>query len=209
MRVALAIDRSAARTWSADAAHVAVRDAPGRPTGRCRTSGACGSAAVDPSRRASGSVPSADAQLAAPRGEAYGVGMDPPPGPARSRLADDPVDGAAAAFMRAVHERFGDPATIRTDWTDEPMVLFSHRDSAIAGRPDLGVSASLRPSRRCAGAAPRANAAAARQPTSPAGSQAACWPRRSPLRIEEEIVDDVDVEYTGVIGAGRRLPEPR
>jgi hypothetical protein len=58
--------------------------------------------------------------------------MDPPPGPARSRLADDPVDGAAAAFMRAVHERFGDPATIRTDWTDEPMVLFSNRDSAIA-----------------------------------------------------------------------------
>jgi cytochrome P450 len=30
-----------------------------------------------------------------------------------------------AAFMRRVHERFGDPVTIRTFWTEEPMVLFS------------------------------------------------------------------------------------
>jgi cytochrome P450 family 135 len=30
-----------------------------------------------------------------------------------------------AAFLRRVHERFGDPVTIRTLWTDEPMVLFS------------------------------------------------------------------------------------
>ncbi len=30
-----------------------------------------------------------------------------------------------AAFLRTVHERFGDPATIRTYWTAEPMVLFS------------------------------------------------------------------------------------
>src|SRR3954447_8530753 len=30
-----------------------------------------------------------------------------------------------AAFMRSVHERFGDPVTIRTYWTEEPMVLFS------------------------------------------------------------------------------------
>jgi cytochrome P450 len=28
-----------------------------------------------------------------------------------------------------VHERFGDPVTIRTFWTDEPMVLFSHPDA--------------------------------------------------------------------------------
>ena len=28
-----------------------------------------------------------------------------------------------------VHERFGDPVTIRTYWTDEPMVLFSHPDA--------------------------------------------------------------------------------
>ncbi len=31
-----------------------------------------------------------------------------------------------AAFMRGAHERFGDPVTIRTYWTEEPMVLFSH-----------------------------------------------------------------------------------
>src|SRR5205807_1513259 len=29
---------------------------------------------------------------------------------------------------RAVHERFGDPVTIRTYWTSEPMVLFSDPD---------------------------------------------------------------------------------
>jgi cytochrome P450 family 135 len=29
------------------------------------------------------------------------------------------------AFLRRVHERFGDPVTIRTYWTEEPMVLFS------------------------------------------------------------------------------------
>jgi cytochrome P450 len=34
-----------------------------------------------------------------------------------------------AAFLRRVHDRFGDPVTIRTYWTDEPMVLFSHPDA--------------------------------------------------------------------------------
>jgi cytochrome P450 family 135 len=34
-----------------------------------------------------------------------------------------------AAFLRRVHERFGDPVTIRTFWTEEPMVLFSHPDA--------------------------------------------------------------------------------
>src|SRR5205807_1242642 len=34
-----------------------------------------------------------------------------------------------AAFMRRVHRRFGDPATIRTYWTAEPMVLFSHPEA--------------------------------------------------------------------------------
>jgi cytochrome P450 family 135 len=34
-----------------------------------------------------------------------------------------------AAFLRGVHRRFGDPATIRTYWTEEPMVLFSHPDA--------------------------------------------------------------------------------
>src|SRR3954464_15588038 len=34
-----------------------------------------------------------------------------------------------AAFMRDIHARFGDPVTIRTYWTEEPMVLFSHPDA--------------------------------------------------------------------------------
>jgi cytochrome P450 family 135 len=34
-----------------------------------------------------------------------------------------------AAFMRRIHGRFGDPVTIRTYWTQEPMVLFSHPDA--------------------------------------------------------------------------------
>jgi cytochrome P450 len=34
-----------------------------------------------------------------------------------------------AAFLRRVHERFGDPVTIRTYWTEEPMVLFSDPDA--------------------------------------------------------------------------------
>jgi cytochrome P450 len=34
-----------------------------------------------------------------------------------------------AAFTRAAYERYGDPCTIRTYWTPEPMVLFSHPDA--------------------------------------------------------------------------------
>jgi cytochrome P450 family 135 len=34
-----------------------------------------------------------------------------------------------AAFLQRVHRRFGDPVTIRTYWTDAPMVLFSHPDA--------------------------------------------------------------------------------
>jgi cytochrome P450 len=34
-----------------------------------------------------------------------------------------------AAFLQGVHRRFGDPVTIRTFWTEEPMVLFSHPDA--------------------------------------------------------------------------------
>ncbi|HKP20489.1 MAG TPA: cytochrome P450 [Thermoleophilaceae bacterium] len=34
-----------------------------------------------------------------------------------------------AAFLQRVHGRFGDPVTIRTFWTDEPMVLFSNPDA--------------------------------------------------------------------------------
>jgi cytochrome P450 len=56
--------------------------------------------------------------------------MDLPPGP-RAPAAWQTVGWLArpAAFMRRAHERFGDPVTIRTYWTDEPMVLFSHPDA--------------------------------------------------------------------------------
>lgn len=33
------------------------------------------------------------------------------------------------AFMQQLHTRFGDPVTIRTYWTEEPMVLFSSPDA--------------------------------------------------------------------------------
>jgi cytochrome P450 len=33
------------------------------------------------------------------------------------------------AFLRRAHDGFGDPVTIRTFWTEEPMVLFSHPDA--------------------------------------------------------------------------------
>jgi cytochrome P450 len=56
--------------------------------------------------------------------------MELPPGP-RAPAAWQTIGWMArpAAFMRRVHERYGDPATIRTYWTEEPMVLFSHPDS--------------------------------------------------------------------------------
>jgi cytochrome P450 family 135 len=55
--------------------------------------------------------------------------MDLPPGP-RAPAAWQTAAWMArpAAFLRRVHDRFGDPATIRTYWTAEPMVLFSHPD---------------------------------------------------------------------------------
>src|ERR1700750_3442554 len=56
--------------------------------------------------------------------------MELPPGP-RAPAAWQTVGWLArpAAFMRTAHERYGDPVTIRTYWTDEPMVLFSHPDA--------------------------------------------------------------------------------
>ncbi|HYJ22546.1 MAG TPA: hypothetical protein VEW07_11040, partial [Solirubrobacterales bacterium] len=52
-----------------------------------------------------------------------------PPGP-RAPAAWQTVAWTVrpAAFLARVHERFGDPVTIRTYWMDEPMVLFSHPD---------------------------------------------------------------------------------
>ena len=56
--------------------------------------------------------------------------MDLPPGP-RAPAVWQTVAWMArpAAFLRGLHERFGDPVTIRTYWTEEPMVLFSHPDA--------------------------------------------------------------------------------
>jgi cytochrome P450 family 135 len=56
--------------------------------------------------------------------------LELPPGP-RAPAAWQTVGWTVrpAAFLRRVHERFGDPVTIRTFWTDEPMVLFSGPDA--------------------------------------------------------------------------------
>ena len=55
--------------------------------------------------------------------------MDLPPGPRAPAVWQTLAWMARpAAFLRGVHDRFGDPATIRTYWTEEPMVLFSHPD---------------------------------------------------------------------------------
>ncbi len=56
--------------------------------------------------------------------------MELPPGP-RAPAIWQTVGWMArpAAFMRRAHHRFGDPVTIRTYWTAEPMVLFSDPDS--------------------------------------------------------------------------------
>ena len=58
--------------------------------------------------------------------------MDLPPGP-RAPAVWQTVAWMArpAAFLRGLHERFGDPVTIRTYWTEEPMVLFSHPDAVL------------------------------------------------------------------------------
>ena len=56
--------------------------------------------------------------------------MDLPPGP-RAPAVWQTIAWMVrpAAFLRTIHDRFGDPATIRTYWTEEPMVLFSHPDA--------------------------------------------------------------------------------
>ena len=53
-----------------------------------------------------------------------------PPGP-RAPAAWQTVGWTVrpAAFLGRAHARFGDPVTIRTFWTDEPMVLFSGPDA--------------------------------------------------------------------------------
>ena len=53
-----------------------------------------------------------------------------PPGP-RAPAAWQTVGWTVrpAAFLQRAHARFGDPVTIRTFWTDEPLVLFSNPDA--------------------------------------------------------------------------------
>ncbi|HEY1510246.1 MAG TPA: cytochrome P450 [Solirubrobacteraceae bacterium] len=56
--------------------------------------------------------------------------MELPPGPGAPAVWQTIAWMARpAAFMRRIHGRFGDPVTIRTYWTQEPMVLFSHPDA--------------------------------------------------------------------------------
>src|SRR5437764_15476892 len=47
-----------------------------------------------------------------------------------------------AAFLQRVHRRYGDPATIRTYWTEEPMVLFS---GPAAVREVFGLDPAIAP----------------------------------------------------------------
>ena len=56
--------------------------------------------------------------------------MELPPGPRAPALWQTLAWMARpGAFLQSVHERFGDPATIRTYWTEQPMVLFSGPDA--------------------------------------------------------------------------------
>ena len=59
--------------------------------------------------------------------------MDLPPGPRAPAIWQTLAwMTRPGAFLRRVHHRFGDPATIRTYWTEEPMVLFSSPDAVRA-----------------------------------------------------------------------------
>jgi cytochrome P450 len=56
--------------------------------------------------------------------------MELPPGPRAPAIWQTLAWMARpAAFMERAHARFGDPVTIRTYWTEEPMVLFSEPDA--------------------------------------------------------------------------------
>ncbi|MFL5832045.1 MAG: cytochrome P450 [Solirubrobacteraceae bacterium] len=69
--------------------------------------------------------------------------MNLPPGP-RSPAIWQTVAWMArpAAFLQRVHRRFGDPATIHTYWTEEPMVLFS---GPAAVREVFGLDPAIAP----------------------------------------------------------------
>jgi cytochrome P450 len=56
--------------------------------------------------------------------------MDLPPGPGAPPLWQTIAWMARpGGFMRRIHERYGDPVTIRTYWTEQPMVLFSNPEA--------------------------------------------------------------------------------
>lgn len=56
--------------------------------------------------------------------------MDLPPGPRAPAIWQTIAwMTRPGAFLAGVHRRYGDPATIRTYWTSEPMVLFSGPDA--------------------------------------------------------------------------------
>jgi cytochrome P450 len=67
----------------------------------------------------------------APRKEVRtGGALELPPGPRAPALWQTLAwMSRPGAFLQGVHRRFGDPATIRTYWTEEPMVLFSGPDA--------------------------------------------------------------------------------
>ncbi|MBV9334691.1 MAG: cytochrome P450 [Solirubrobacterales bacterium] len=59
--------------------------------------------------------------------------MDLPPGPAAPAIWQTIAwMTRPGGFLRRVHARFGEPATIRTYWTEQPMVLFSSPDAVRA-----------------------------------------------------------------------------
>jgi cytochrome P450 family 135 len=59
--------------------------------------------------------------------------MDLPPGPPAPAVWQTIAwMTRPGAFLARVHARFGDPATIRTYWTEQPMVLFSNPDAVRA-----------------------------------------------------------------------------
>ena len=116
--------------------------------------------------------------------------MELPPGP-RAPAAWQTLGWTVrpAAFLRRVHERFGEPVTLRTYWTDEPMVLFSQPDLGAgdlpsgschrAGRSELGVHAPLR--RRALDPRARRRRAPAR-----AAAHPDALPRRAHARVRAD-----------------------
>jgi cytochrome P450 len=85
------------------------------------------------------------AQAVAASGDAPAAAK-PPPGPRAPALWQTLAwMSRPGAFLQGVHNRFGDPATIRTYWTEEPMVLFSGPDAV---REVFALPAAIAPAGR-------------------------------------------------------------